>query len=101
MKCWKQIMRQPIKSILGVGLMSLAAHSTEEVLENTFSSVALPVGQMKIEGMAISADVRFPQELSDWAAEAAISHPDVVEQVAEHGLLSAHIPELTPINVSR
>lgn len=104
-------MRQPIKSILGVGLMSLAAailvvclgqylaaHSTEEVLENTFSSVALPVGQMKIEGMAISADVRFPQELSDWAAEAAISHPDVVEQVAEHGLLSAHIPELTPIN---
>lgn len=111
MKCWKQIMHQPIKSILGIGLMSLAAailvvclgqylaaHNTEEALENTFSSVALPVGQMKIEGMAISADVRFPRDLSDWAAEAAISNPDVVKQVAEHGLLSAHIPELTPIN---
>ena len=79
MKSVKQLLRQPLKSILGVALMGLAiavlvvclgqylaAQSTGKVLENTFSSVALPVGKMETEeyldSYAFSGNVTIPEE---------------------------------------
>lgn len=111
MKSIRQLLRQPLKSLLGVGLMSLAiavlvvclgqylaAISTGQVLENTFSSVALPVGIMDTVGMTVSSDVSFDENMAQWAAETAQEHPEVIDKIAEHGFLSAQIPELTPLN---
>lgn len=113
MKSIRQLLRQPLKSLLGVVLMGLAiaalvvclgqylaAQSTGEVLENTFSSVALPMGILNIDGMEVSSDVTFPEDIAQWAAETAKDHPDVITQIAEHGILSAQIQDLTPLNYS-
>ena len=115
MKSVKQLLRQPLKSILGVALMGLAiavlvvclgqylaAQSTGKVLENTFSSVALPVGKMETEeyldSYAFSGNVTIPEELEQWIHSLVEKHPEVVSKISEHGILSANIPELTPMN---
>lgn len=115
MKSIRQLMRQPLKSLLGVALMGLAiavlvvclgqylaAQSTGEVLENTFSSVAMPVGKMESEEFTdsyfIYGDVTIPEELEQWLRTAAENHPDVISEISEHGIISANIPELTPLN---
>lgn len=40
----------------------------------------------------------MPEEISQWVASLAETHPELVETVADHGLASAYIPELMPDN---
>lgn len=107
MKTIKQLARQLLKTLSGIVLMTLAVailcvsvgqalavRTTKETLNQQFSTVAIP--QEKETAPYLTVDT----ELMDWLAQTAAQHPDIIKQVARHGLLSASIPELTPLNIA-
>ena len=108
MKTVKQLLRQPLKTAIGIALMALAAailclcvgqalaaYSTKEDLDGRFSTAAILSLQEDLEGLHI---LTAEQELIDWLEEMAQLHPDIVQGVIRHGILSAAIPELVPYN---
>lgn len=114
MKTIKQVIRQPLKSGIGLLLMTLAAaivclcvgqamaaKSTEETLNKQFSTVGIPLVQESMEGFVTQDSFLVEDEFLAWQQNLAIQRPDIVKQVAQHGMLSAYIPELVPLNFTQ
>lgn len=97
MKSIRQLLRQPLRSLLGMLLVALAvavlcvsfsqtlaADQTAAKLKETFATVALTMN--------------MTDEEAQWVASFAAEHPDIVRADLSHGLASAWIPELTQDN---
>lgn len=110
----KQMLRQPIKFIAGLILMTvaaailcicvgqaLAARNTAEKLDQQFTTVALPTGIHRLEGEHYTASVLLAKNTREWLEETAETDPKVIKTIAEHGIISAYIPELTPLNYTQ
>lgn len=108
MKTIKQLLRQPLKLLLGVILMTLAvavlcicvgqalaAETTKKALDERFSTVAIPSLQEDLEG---AEQFLVEDELLQWLQEMAQEHPDIVKGLAPNDFLSAYIPQLQPYN---
>lgn len=112
MKTIKQLLRQRVKSLFGILLMSLAAailcicvgqaiaaRTTIKELDNSFTTAGVPEGTIKYDGYEnMAVDITPPVEFVSWVEETAQNYPDIVKKLAKHGVLSAYIPELTPLN---
>ena len=111
MKMIKQLLRQRGKSLFGIILLtmatailcvcvgqSVAARTTIEELENSFSTIGLQEGYIIQSGEAHYVDYSLPDEVVTWLDETARTNPDIVQGLMRHGMLSAYIPELTPMN---
>lgn len=111
MKTAMQLLRQPLKTIAGMLLMTLAAailclcvgqaiaaQTTKANLDSRFSTTAVLSIQEDVEGLNV---ITVEQELIDWVEKMAQEHPDIVKGVTRHGILSAAIPELLPYNPLR
>lgn len=98
MKTIKQLMRQPIKMLAGILIITLAvavlcvcvgqsfaAKNTLEQLDDIFKTLALPA-------------LGYTKEADEWTHAYAKEHPDVVRSIGNPGLVAAYIPELTPDN---
>lgn len=114
MKSVKQIMRQPLKTTTGIILMTLAvailcicvgqsfaAKTTAESLNNRFTTIAIPAGLQMVDELVIKPSVTLPDDLRLWLEETAAEHPNVVKGIMKQGILSAHIPGLTPLNYTQ
>lgn len=114
MKTIKQMLRQPVKTLFGVILMALAtailciaigqsisARATISGLENSFTTLGVPEGTVSYKGYTMFIDTTPPAEFSSWLEETAQNHPDIIKKLAKHGVLSAYIPELTPLNYTK
>lgn len=110
----KQMMRQPLKTITGIVLMTLAvailcvcigqsfaAKTTAESLNNRFTTIAIPAGLQKVDELVIKPSATLPDDLRLWLEETAAEHPDVVKGIMKQGILSAYIPGLTPLNYTQ
>lgn len=108
MKTIKQLVRQPLKTLLGVILMTLAvavlcvcigqalaAQTTKKTLDERFSTVAIPSLQEDIGGID---RYLVEDELLEWLEEIASEHPEIVKTVAPNRFMSAFIPEMLPYN---
>ncbi len=108
MKTLKQLLRQPIKTVVGLVFMTLAAtiaclcvcqaiaaQSTKKSLDERFSTVAIVSYQEDMTGFDT---VRVDEELLQWLQNAAREHPDIIKGLAPNGQLSAYIPQLLPYN---
>lgn len=106
MKTIKQLLRQPLKLLLGVILMTLAvavlcicvgqalaAETTKKALDERFSTVAIPSLQEDLSG---TQQILVEEELLQWLQDMAQKHPDIVRGIAPNGMLSAYIPQLRP-----
>lgn len=111
MKTMRQLIRQPLKTLSGLLLMTiatsilcicvgqaLAAKKTAENLNNQFSTIALPSPSHISEWGEGITSAEMPLDLLSWLQETAQSHPEIVKGIAQQGFLSAYIPELTPMN---
>lgn len=111
MKVIRQLFRQKLKMIFGIILLtmatailcvcvgqSVAARTTIEELENSFNTIGLQEGYIIQSGNAHYVDYSLPDEVVAWLDETAQTNPDIVQGLVRHGMLSAYIPELTPIN---
>lgn len=98
MKYLRQLSRQPLKTITGILLVaiavaalcvcvgqSIAADESQQQLNASFLSVALP-----------SAD--YTMEADAWAFRYAEEHPEIVKDISSPGLISAYAPSLSPLN---
>ena len=115
MKSFRQLLRQPIKFLAGLILMTvaaailcvcvgqaLAAKNTADVLDRRFTTVAIPAVSSSVnEDWIVVSDVMLPKDTRQWLEETAQSNSKVVKTVARHGIISAHIPELTPLNFTQ
>ena len=108
MKTLKQLLRQPLKTTLGIVLMTLAisilcvcvsqafaAYTTKRDLDRRFTTVAIPSIRTQLEG---TDQICVEQNLLNWLEEMALEHPDIVKSPSPNGILSAYIPELLPYN---
>lgn len=111
MKTIRQLIRQPLKTLLGIVLMTLAAailclcvgqalaaKTTEEELNRQFCAVGIPKVLEDVNGWVQTSSFFLEDDFLSWLEEAAVQHPDLVKQLAHHGISSAYIPELTPYN---
>ena len=113
MKTIKQLYRQPMKTLLGIVLLTLAAavlcvtagqqraaDTTQELLDQRFSTVAIPLMEELLSGQAAADGAVISDELMQWMETMVREEPEVVRALSRHGLLSAYIPELTPLNLT-
>lgn len=114
MKTVKQLMRQPLKTILGIVLMTisvatlcvcvgqaLATRATAESLNNRFTTIAIPAGLQKMDDMLIQATVVLPEDLRSWLDETATTYPNIVKGIEKQGILSAYIPGVNTLNYTQ
>ena len=119
MRSFRQLLRQPIRFLAGLVLMTvataivcvcvgqaLAARNTAEQLDQQFTTVALPAITSRASdttnGVSIAVGgIKLSDDLRQWLNEMAQSDSGIVETVAEHGIISAHIPELTLLNYTQ
>ncbi len=96
MKTIRQLLRQPMKTIMGILLAALAAAvlcicvgqnissgQIKDRLDEMFSTQALPTYQ-------------YTKESDEWALKYAREHPEIVTAVGSPGLISGYLPELQP-----
>ena len=108
MKTMKQLLRQPLKTLLGVLLLTLAAailcvtvgqalaaESTKKGLDERFSTMAIASYQEDLTG---AERIIVEDELLQWLQKMEQEHPDIVKGLAPNGFLSAYIPQLQPYN---
>lgn len=124
MKYFRQLLRQPLKFIAGVTVVSLAvsilcvclgqsiaAGKTEATLEYQFTTIALPTTKYNyseshftdFEGNNIphlSWSQTLPEEIVEWISNTVQARTDLVETLAAPGLASAYISELNPDNLT-
>lgn len=111
MKTFKELLRQPLKTLVGITLMTLAsaivclcvgqavaAYSTKQTLDQRFSSVGIPIVREETSGNVTTKYYLLEDEFLEWLEKMEEENPDIVKQVARHGLLSAYIPQMTPMN---
>lgn len=113
MKTIKQVIRQPVKTLAGFILITLAvaalivcvgqmiaANNTQETLDNSFTTIALTTGKFQTsdQGTISFYKQELPDEIVAWLEQAAKENPHIVKQAAFPGLASAYIPELNPDN---
>lgn len=114
MKAMKQLLRQPLKTCVGVILMTLAAaivylcvgqalaaRSTKDTLNKQFTTVGIPTVQEDLDGNVNATSFQIEDEFLAWQQKMAEQHPDIVKLVTQHGTLSAYIPELLPMNATQ
>ncbi len=108
MKTLKQMIRQPLKSLIGLVFMTLAAaiaclcvcqaiaaNSTKKGLDERFSTVAIPSLQEDLTGVD---QIIVEDELLQWLQRTAQENPDVIRGIAPNGYTSAYAPQLRPFN---
>ena len=121
MKTLKQLLRQPLKSLSGLLLMTVAAsilcvcvgqafaaQATKEALNKEFSTIAVPRVYEKeddylYEDQIVYMDpdqIIMDDEMLAWLEQAQQEHPKILLGVSQHGILSACIPEMTPLNIT-
>lgn len=107
MKAIKQLLRQPMKTLAGVILITLAVailclclgqtlvlKSYTASLDDVFTTIALPsFAYHSDDGMHMTNT--FPEEISRAIKQVVAEHPDVVKSVCSPGLASAYIPGMT------
>ena len=111
MKSVRQLLRQPLKTAVGVALVTLAAaivclcvgqalaaQSTKAALNERFSTIGIPLVYEDMRGTITEDSYRLDQELLTWIDQMSKEHPDIVKGVAKHGALTAYIPEMMPYN---
>ena len=110
MKIFRQMLRQPLKTALGGVLIALAVavlcvcvgqalsvRSATEMLKEQFTTVAIPLGSEDDRGGAVP---RVDEETLTWLEKIRQENPGMIRSIARHGILSAYVPELTPLNIT-
>ena len=123
MKCLQQLLRQPLKFISGVIVVSLAvsilcvclgqavvAAKTQEKMEYHFTTIALPttkynykdIEAVDSEGNIVQltsvATQTMPEEITKWIESLEDAYPNLVTTLARPGLASAYLADVIPDN---
>lgn len=100
MKNLRHLFRQPLKTVTGIILVTLAVsilcvsvgqafavRTTAQKMNNEFTTVAMFKNAYTV-----------PEDLSAWLETTAAENPDIVKMISKQGFLSANIPGLKTMN---
>ena len=94
MHSFKQSMRRPVRTLLGILLITLAAAVLCVCLGQSFSASVADDGiKERFITVAFPSDT-YSREVHEWALAYAAEHPDIVKSVSSSVLASAHISAL-------
>ena len=111
MKSIRQLLRQPLKTIIGVIMMTLGvlalcvgigqiytAKTTAKTLEKSFDTVGIMSGMTIVQHGQYGSSLMLDsgREAAQWVEETAQEYPDIVKQISQTGLASAYIRDLIP-----
>ena len=117
MKTIKQLLRQPLKTAIGILIVALAfailvtcvgqytaTDLTRENMDDRYTTIGLLSNEYlreKIVGGGYKYLSTLPEQTQGWIDRLIYNHPDIVKEVSTTGLVSAYIPELNIDNFSR
>ncbi len=96
MKTIRQLLRQPMKTIMGILLSALAAAVLCVCVGQNISSGQIKARLDEMFSTQAVPFVYYTKEADEWALQYAKDHPEVVKSVASTGLISGYLPELKP-----
>lgn len=110
----QQLLRQPMKTISGMILITLAVAvlclclgqamivaDFEASLDTVFTTIALPTEIYQVSSGTGSLEAYLPEDISRWMKEMAANNQEIVKAVASPGLASAYIRELNQDNYTQ
>ena len=110
MKTLKQLLRQPLKSLLGFLLITLAvsilitcvgqyfaAALTWRNIEGNYHTVAVPQIAYRLDKWGRDTG-RLSEDIEEWIYGMAQEYPELVKGIYDNSLFSAYIPELIADN---
>ncbi len=113
MKSISQLCRQPMKTVSGILLMTLAvailcvcagqamvAGQLEAAIDKNFTTLALPTEVYQLSSGGYQISPTLPEEVTAWIRQMTADNPDIIKAVAAPGLASAYVPELRQDNLT-
>lgn len=110
MKSMKQLFRQPVKSISGILLVTLAVailitcvgqyaatELTRQDIAHNYNTVAVPTVKYRLDKYGFDTGV-LSVEVQTWIDNAVRENSQLIKAVSDTGFLSAYIPGLIPDN---
>ncbi len=116
MKTWKQMVRQPIKTLTGLILVALAvailvtcvgqysaAALTRANLDDQYDTLALLSSKYfrELTENGVMYYGTLPEKYQSWIDEALPAHPDLVKMESRTEGFSAYVPGISPDNYSK
>ena len=102
MKNLRHLFRQPLKTVTGIILVTLAVsilcvsvgqafavRMTQQKMNHEFTTVAM-----------LTNTYTVPDDVLFWLNKTAEEHPDVIKMISEQGFLSSYIPGMKTLNYS-
>ena len=102
MKNLRHLFRQPLKTVTGIILVTLAVsilcvsvgqafavRMTQQKMNHEFTTVAM-----------LTNTYTVPEDVLSWLNKTAEEHPDVIKMISEQGFLSSYIPGMKTLNYS-
>lgn len=106
----KQMLRQPVRTMTGIILITVAtavlcvcvgqdfaATATQESLNQSFLSIALPQNNTSVNDSVVTHN-RYTKKIDNWAVKFAADNPSIVESIGSPGFISGYLPKLEVIN---
>lgn len=110
MKSIQQLFRQPMRSISGIILVTLAvsilttcvgqysaAYMTQKNIEENYNTVAVPQIAYRLDKWGRDTG-RLSEDIEEWIYGMAQEYPELVKGIYDNSLFSAYIPELIADN---
>lgn len=130
MKTIRQLIRQPVKTLMGILLIAMAvailitcigqyaaAVRMRADIDKSYTTIAVPTPKARQHGSSddalennpanaglsgiVSEYMEINPALGDWLAETAVTHPEIVESVSYSNLFTAYLPKVSPINYTK
>ncbi len=116
MKTIKQLLRQPIKTVVGIIIVALAfailvtcvgqytaTDLTRENLDDQYTTIGLLSSSYLQENISHGVNYlsELPEEKQAWVDWTIQSRPDIIREVSSTGLVSAYIPKLNIDNFTQ
>lgn len=121
MKSLAMLLRQPVKSLIGVLLLALAggilcagvgqytaAAGTREAVDAVYTTVALPTNKYTSQVIELEDGTKAtvhssdqPWEVVEFLDALGEEHPELVEQTARNSLASAWCPRVEPLSLTQ
>ena len=116
MKTIKQLLRQPIKTVVGITIVALAfailvtcvgqytaTDLTRENLDDQYTTIGLLSSSYLQENISHGVNYlsELPEDTQEWVDQLIQNRPDIIREVSSTGLVSAYVPELNIDNFTQ
>lgn len=98
MRSLKLLLRQPLKTLLGILLVAIAVASLCVSVGQTIAASRTEQKMNSVFQVAAFPAITYSKEMDEWVHAYAEQNPGVIDHIASASLVSAYVPSLIPDN---